>query len=139
MIVWCVATLGFYSRKLSVEDIARVLRTEASRRVERGSPVIVRGEILRLREESVWSLDSPLDDSATVESHLEYLLGFIEGKTSEILSLAADCDIAVYVSFSTRDNQGGFTLPPSMLKRLGELDIRMEVSFMGNEEDVEDD
>ena len=138
MITWCFASLGIYSKKLSEKEIEYILGAEPSRRTEKGDKVIVRGEVMRLREESVWTLDSPLDHSESVESHLEHLLGFAEAKAGKLRSLAAECDFAIYVSFITGDHQGGFTLDEQMLKRLAELNIRLEVSSFGNRDEQEE-
>ena len=138
MIVWCVATLSVRSGKLSAKEIARILESEGSHQVEKGSRVSMRPTITRVYDNSVWSLDSELGDSETVESHIEELLVFAEAKAEALESLSPDCDVEVWISFRTCDDQGGFTLDEQMLKRLAKLNIKMQVSFMGNRDEEEE-
>ncbi len=138
MIVRCYASLSVASKTLSAGEIARVLKAEGDQ-VERGTPIIVRGKVLRLQGRSVWSIDSTLDESEPAESHMKNLLNFAEARAQEFQTLAPNCETRMWLTLVTSGYQGGFTLDQRVLKRLADLNIRIEVSFMGGDEEAAED
>jgi len=83
--------------------------------------------------EGLWSLDSGLPESATLEAHLGALLDKLEAKRSFINRyLQHGWKADLFVGYFSDSGQGGLALSASMLKRLGAFGVALDVDlYMG--------
>ena len=66
-------------------------------------------------------MDSGVPDSEPIAVHLHALLEMLEPKLDRLRELASRCSMDVFCGFSSESGQGGFTLDPDLLIRLGEI------------------
>lgn len=79
-----------------------------------------------------WVKGSGLGEEAPVEKHLEVLSTLLEGRERQLRSLqdaGAKCDL--FIGTFLLDLQGGFSLPPEILRRLADLELKLDFDIYG--------
>ena len=131
---WSSATLRINSKYRSTADISRLLKTEPSRSVEKGSRLSWSNQNSAVSEENCWLLESGLADSEPLEAHVTKLVSFIEQNISTLKGLLADCDIEMLCAFASGTSQGGVVLHAELLKRLTALPVNLIIDLYPPEE-----
>ncbi|MEW6251096.1 MAG: DUF4279 domain-containing protein [Planctomycetota bacterium] len=118
------ASFRLMGGSLDPQAVTRMLGIEPSNAHRRGDPG--RGRRSPPYREGLWSLRAPLDQTAPLEEHLNWLLDRLEGKRSEIEEFVRNgCRTDFYVGYSIDSGQGGPGLAPSLLRRLGDFGVRL--------------
>jgi hypothetical protein len=122
------ASLRIFCSKCAAEEISKRLSMTPTRAYSTGEPVGPRTPGI-FRQTSMWSLESPLTQTAELSAHLEWLLDFIEARISIIRSIQEDCKIDIFCLFASESAQGGTTFTSQLLARLAEarLDLRIDL------------
>jgi hypothetical protein len=116
-ITWVSASLRVVSSSATPDQITELMQvkpTNAFRKGERSSPVNPRSAV---RAWNTWLLDTPLDSSAAVEDHIEWLLDFVDAHREELRSLPLDAKVDLAVGLAVA-GQGSMYLPSPMLTRI---------------------
>lgn len=77
----------------------------------------------------LWSLESPLPETAPLADHLNWLLDRLSPCAAALhayLAAAPDVSANFYIGYSLLDHQGGPTLTPDLLTRLAEFGIEVQ-------------
>lgn len=107
---------------LEISDLIGIVPTETHEQERVGA--ILAGHLT-----AVWVLKSGLPDEATLEEHIETLLGKVT-KHSEVLTrLAQDCSIELHLMFSSDNGQGSLTVAPQTLIRLAKLPLSLSLTL----------
>ncbi len=117
---WWAASLRIMSDVMSVEQI--------SKRVGIAHPL---GQMSRprldetgrdIRRDRVWLLESEMTSDHPLDEQLEALLARIEPHAAAVRALRAEgCGVEFFTGFASSNGQGGVTLTPRLLERIGEL------------------
>jgi hypothetical protein len=79
-----------------------------------------------------------LVESRDSRRHIDWLLDRIAGKTAEILRLQAEgCEMVVWCYWCSARGQGGPTISPGPMRKLGELNLELCFDIYGPYEDEE--
>ena len=82
-----------------------------------------------MRRDSSWQLQSPLDSQCPMEEHLLWLLGVLEPKAEVLGLLKRRFEFEFFCGFSSGNGQGGFALENSVLTRIADLGITIELDL----------
>jgi len=125
-----MATLYIYSNVLSVKEIIDKLGIEPSRSFEKGEPLSKRNpQKSKLRERSIWVLESDLEDEDYLGEHIDDLVSIIESKITNFEELVSDCEIRISCGFFAKDpdDKSAIFLDSSLLKRLTKIPLDIEI------------
>lgn len=131
---WSSATLRITSKSRSVTEISRLLKTEPTRSVEKGSRLSWSNPDSAVSKENCWLLDSGLADSDPLDAHIVKLVSYIEQNVSAIKTLLVDCEIDLWCAFASGTTQGGVVLGAGLLKRLTALPLNLIIDLYPPEE-----
>lgn len=120
---WNSATLRISSNTISAAEITVILGVKPTNSYEKGTPVSSRNPKSLLRQESVWLLESGLDNSEPLDTHIAKLISLVEGKFDLFKELIPVCHIDIFCGFSSENGQGGFVLDAGLLKRLTAIPV----------------
>jgi Domain of unknown function (DUF4279) len=133
------AALLIYPVRTDPETITERLGIEPSHWQRKGGPIA--GSLRRpprIAEIDLWSLSTEGHvESRDSRRHIDWLLDRIEGKAAELRSLQDEggriCVSCFWLSLS---GQGGPTISPGQMRRLGALNIELwfDVYFVGEDE-----
>lgn len=125
---WSRASLRISSKSLTCAEITAALRTEPTVCFERGAPVRSAAGGPK-REESLWIMESGLNDAESLERHLQYLVEFVSSKSSQLSSIRPRCDMEVFCAFASETGQGGVTLPSNLLKAIAAIPMDLSLDL----------
>ncbi|MBI1747960.1 MAG: DUF4279 domain-containing protein [Acidobacteria bacterium] len=108
---------------MSIAELNSALATVPTGSREKGTPVNPRNPNSPIRQESLWILDSGLDNSQPIEQHIIKLVWYIESKSSVLQTLLSSCEIDLFCGYSSGSSQGGFTLEADIISRLSIIPI----------------
>jgi hypothetical protein len=126
---WNSVALRISSKTRSVAEISRMLNMKPTRSSDKGTLTSPRNPHSKIREESMWILDSDLTDSQPLEAHITKLIGYIEQNITVLKDLLVDCEIDMWCAFASNNGQGGFLLDAKLMKRLTVIPIDIIVSL----------
>lgn len=118
------ASLRISSKTLNVADITKILGMQPTRTHEKGEPFSSRNPS-RLRQESLWLLESGLDSSEPLDAHMEKLADFIQEKAVLLKYLIPICYMDIFCGVFSESGQGGFVFNPVILKKLTAIPIEI--------------
>lgn len=118
------ASLRISSKTLNVADITTILGIEPTRTHEKGKPFSSRNPS-RLRQESLWLLESGLNSSEPLDAHMEKLADFIQDKAVLLKYLIPICYMDIFCGVFSESGQGGFVFNPVILKKLTAIPIEI--------------
>lgn len=75
------------------------------------------------REGSLWRLGSGLSSDRSLDEHVTALLRRVAGKHEALAALSADCQMELFLGFSSANGQGGCLLPAGLLREVGQLGL----------------
>jgi Domain of unknown function (DUF4279) len=114
------ATLRLHSDTATAAQVTHRLGLVPSFSAERGEPITPRHPT-RLRDRSLWRLDSRLDDHQPLHHHLADLLDQLAGKHQVLTELAVSYDIDWFCLAATDNTQGSVELPHELIARLAAI------------------
>ena len=117
------ACLRICSKTMNVTEITNTLATVPTKAHDKGTPFSSRAAKSRLRQESLWLLESSLDRLEPLDAHLEKLAVFIEEKAAQLKNLISECNIDIFCGVFSESGQGGFVLDSVLLKKISLLPI----------------
>jgi methyl coenzyme M reductase subunit D len=82
----------------------------------------------------MWCLESGLDESCSVDKHIQALLSQLEGKADAINQLAEVCEMDIFCGYSSTTGQGGFVLDSKTLKDLTKFPLDLTIDLYGTPE-----
>lgn len=123
------ANISIKSKTTSALEITETLKTQATKSYEKGTPISPRNPLSRIREESVWILDSKALEKKELNIHIEQLICFVEERISEFKKLENTCDIEIFCGFFSDGKNGEVSLSTSLLKRLTIIPIDLVINL----------
>jgi hypothetical protein len=114
------ATLRLYSDSATAAQVTHRLGLVPSFSAERGEPITPRHPT-RLRDCSLWRLDSRLDDHQPLHQHLADLLDQLAGKHQVLTELAVSYEIDWFCLAGTDNMQGSVGPPHELIARLAAI------------------
>lgn len=124
---WFRASLRISGETLRPDEIDSQLGIKPTMMHLRGEPRP--GKTKLVWEHSLWILESQPGDDADPVEHLTWLLNRLEPKASVIKSLSGAFQVDLFCGFSSESGQGGFTLDPVTLDRVGRLGIPLTLDL----------
>ena len=77
-----------------------------------------------------WGLNSPLTPTETLDAHLNWLRQRLQPHSEYLRSLVGKAELRVYIGFTFRCEQNGFSISPENLKFFTELNLPIEVTIL---------
>lgn len=136
---WNSASICIASDSMTPQEIGNFLGLKETRSYEKGEPISRRNPGGPKRTENIWSLKSGVDESISLEFHLEKLAKLIEMKKDKFSFLLSKCQIEIFCGFSSDSGQGGFVLKSDLLKKLTKIPIDIVLDLYPPEADDDDD
>jgi len=119
---WSKASIRISGDTLRPEEISMELDLKATRSGLKGERLEGSPRMRPLRN-SVWILNSPLDNQYPLENHLEWLLDALEPKLEVINGIARKYETDFFCGFSSENGQGGCNLSTALLQRLAKTGV----------------
>jgi hypothetical protein len=88
----------------------------------------------KTRPRTFWAWESRSERSATLESHLQEVLSFIDA-VEGFEQLRKDCEVDVICMLSTTNGQGGANLSHDMMARLGARQLSLVFDVYGDSDE----
>lgn len=88
----------------------------------------------RLREQTLWAWESRSPQAATLESHLQEVLAFVDS-LEEFEQVRKDCEIDIFCMLSTTNGQGGASLPHRLMSKMAALEIDLVLDIYGDSDE----
>lgn len=129
------AALRIVSEKFASAEISALLELQPTRARDVGAPVGPRSPG-KLNPRTVWSLDAAVSPDAPLEDHIAAIVGVMERRREEILSLREFCSVDVFCYFSSENGQGGIELDATLMRRLSDLgaDLLLDLYLSDNDD-----
>ena len=119
------ASLIVISETISLADLIAALG-KPSDGYDRGDPVSLRNPDGPKRQRAYWGLESEGGHARPLEDQIGDLVTFAEQHQEAFVALMPSVERRIFCGvFSGNDAQGGFTLEPSLLRRLADLDLEV--------------
>jgi len=122
----CHVGFSVFGTGLNLDHISRSLGLSPSESHLAGDPDRSGRPYLRDR----WGLKSPLTPTETLDAHLNWLRQRLQPHSEYLRSLAGKAELRVYVGFTFRCEENGFSVSPENLKFFTDLNIPMEVTIL---------
>lgn len=113
------ASLRVFSRSLSADELVKALGEPTVSRAA-DDPVRQRGP---KREQSLWRLESRLDENAPLDQHIAALLDAIDAHRDGFDAIRQYCEIDIFCGIFSGGGQGGFTMEPDLTRRVADLGL----------------
>ena len=120
---WSAGSLRITSRTVRAREVSVRLGITPDHEHERGSLSSPRNPLSRRREAAVWILRSGLGNDRWPEEHVTELLRRLVGRHEALASLAADCELELFLGYGSANGQGGCALPAALLHEAGGLGL----------------
>jgi len=125
-----------FSTMESVAEINELLGLEASKWDPLGSTVSAVSAQFTGKARSHWVWQSSVSESLPPQQHVSLLLQILEDRATFLSPILKQSgEIEIYLGYGSYNGQGGLTLPPALLYRLGQLSIGFSMDvhlFCGN-------
>jgi hypothetical protein len=135
------ASLAIFSDDLEPGAVAHLLELPPAEMWRRGEPGNLRGQRLMLSRFAVWFLRScSFVQSRDLRRHVDWLLDHVEPKRELLAALQAQgCQVGVSCYWLSRWGQGGPTLSPGNMVRLGNLALELwfDIDYLEDDESGE--
>ena len=122
---WSTASLRIQSSVISGTDITNTLLVQPTICRNRGDLISTHNPQSKRRTSSVWILDSELDRSLPIESHLEKIVDFVEKNVDRLIPLVSQSTISIFCGFSSTEAQSSFILSTKILKQLNVIPLEI--------------
>jgi len=126
---WHAACVRISSKTLNVAEITSMLGIEPTNSHEKGTRMSIRNPKSRIRQESVWILESGINSEEPFDAHLERLVSFIEEKAEQLQRLMPMCYIDIFCGFFAEEGQGTLHLRATLLKRIMVIPIDIVIDL----------
>lgn len=126
---WTRASFRVSSRTMSAAEIHTRLGSPEAGQYERGTLTSPRNPASVRREESIVIVDSGMPSTDGIMSHLEKIAQFVEGRHSELASIAGVCSFDVFSSVSFHRGRGAIVLTNEMLRSFARVPIEVIVNI----------
>ena len=126
---WTSAVFRILSKTISLEDIFAKINIQPTGYYKKGEHYSNRNPQSGIREANLWILKSNLGDQDTIESHIEYLISFLEENSNSINELQSECDFEIMCAYSSGNGQGGFTLNHEVLRKITEFPVDLSINL----------
>ena len=83
-------------------------------------------------QHDMWSLETPLPESDSLETHLRWLGEELSPHHAYLRSLKTVAEVYVYCGLNSDSDQCGFSLSPEALALFTDVGISMEVTILGS-------
>ena len=123
------ANISIKSKTISALEITETLKTQPTKSYEKGTPISSRNPLSKIREESVWILDSKVLEEKDLNIHIEQLICFVEERIGEFNKLKNTCNIEIFCGFFSDGKNGEVSLSPSLIKRLTIIPIDLVINL----------
>jgi hypothetical protein len=133
------ASLRISSKILTAADITTTIGVEPTRQHQKGTPLSSRNPKSRLREESLWLLESDLSRLEPLEAHIEKLATLVEEKASLLKPLMLTCEMDISCGIFSESGQAGWVIDSLLIKRLAVLPIDVVFDCYVSSPEEEDD
>jgi hypothetical protein len=107
------------------DEITTTLELEPTTSHDKGTPISKRNPNSKLRQHSVWILESGMARTEPLESHIEKLALLLKENESTFIQLSSSCEIDIFCGISSENGQGGFALEASLLKKLTAIPVNL--------------
>ncbi|GIG64724.1 DUF4279 domain-containing protein [Phytomonospora endophytica] len=118
---WSAGSILITSRTVSPDEISERLRLLPDEQFERGSLTSPRNPSSARRDSNLWARKSGLGSDADLAEHVGALVQLVTGCRDELRLLSVDCDLKLFLGFSSDNGQGGCVLPAPLLAEIGAL------------------
>ncbi|MFB8003918.1 DUF4279 domain-containing protein [Nocardia sp. NPDC056000] len=118
-----MGSIRIWSEAVSASEIAARLGITADRQFERGSLMSPRNPASARRKSSVWIRQSGLSNNSDLADHVRALLGLMGGCREELARLSVDCEMDLFLGFSSGNGQGGCVLPADLVADVAALGL----------------
>lgn len=129
------ASFRIIGDKLVTDEISSLMKIQPDYSHQKGAPNNRKsksGRIIvgRPHKTGIWSINSNLPESSSLEEHITGLLERLEPSSDAIKRLSKEgYRVDIYCGyFSKPGTQGGFDISPSVLERMGKMGISLAVS-----------
>jgi hypothetical protein len=122
----CHVGFSIFGTGLNLEGISHALGIPPSRSYVAGDLDLSARPYLRDR----WGLHSPLPKTEPVDNHLNWLRQALQPHYEYLRSLADKAELRVYIGFTFRCEQNGFSVSPENLRFFTELNVSLEVTIL---------
>ena len=126
---WSRAALRISSDKLSIEDICLKINVQPTRWSEKGEPCSKKNPSSMTREVSSWLLESNVSNQESLQSHIKYILSFLNENAENIKELYEECWLDVICAYASENGQGGFTLDQETLMELAPFPLNLSIDL----------
>lgn len=130
---WYKVSLHLHGDDLPVEEIEALLGLQANFITKKGE---LSSNSRYLNTSNLWASKSLTGDNVEFEKQITELLDLLEPKMNELQKLLAlpTVEGELYLGFSAGNGQGGATFSPSLLKRIADcgLTLQIELYAAGN-------
>jgi len=128
------ARLRISSDTLYSNDILSILGCQSDKIIEKGQKLESRGPIARYADETTCFFDSGLPEDSLFEEHLEKISAFVDNYYVELKQLTDNCQITLYISFATYNQQGSLVIAYNMVQKFFDLKIDIFINFFSIED-----
>ena len=125
---WYSVSLHLYGDDLPVEKIETLLGLQADLIAKKGE---LSSNSRYLNTFNLWASKSLTDDNVEFEEQITNLLDLLEPKMSELKNLLTlpTVEGELYLGFSAGNGQGGTTFSPSLLKRIADCGLTLQIEL----------
>ncbi|MFF2820446.1 DUF4279 domain-containing protein [Kitasatospora cineracea] len=120
---WSAGSIRITSRTVRADEISTRLGIVPDELFELGSLVSPRNPRSARRESSVWIRQSGLGNDSELEEHVAALVRLVRDRREELTRLSAECELELFLGFSSENGQGGCFLPAHLLAEVGGLGL----------------
>src|SRR5688572_1828193 len=92
------------------------------------------GSAGKLREQTLWALESRSPRVANIEVHLQELCAFVDS-VEAFEKIREDCEIDFFCMLSTTNGQGGASLSHRLMGRMAALEIGLVLDIYGDSDE----
>lgn len=79
----------------------------------------------RVREQTLWALDSSVPPDEDLESHANSIVAYLDSRAAAIAGLAGKCEMDLFCMLRSDNGQGGATLPCRIMEKLSSYKLGM--------------
>ena len=121
----CHVAFSIFGAALDFRAISETLKLQPSRTHSAGARYV-----LGTYPTDGWGIECPLEKTEPLDAHLNWLSEKLEPHYEFLRSLARKAELRVYIGFTFRCEQNGFTISPENLKFFTELNLPIEVTIL---------
>ena len=126
-------SLRIHSSILSCDIITKALGVEPTKCLDKGAKI--HRNNAKIRERSMWILESQLPEEETLDKHIDKLLIRIDKMGDRFSSLLEQVDCDLFCFFSTENGQGSIGLDKLLLQKLAKYPLDIIIDLYLSEDD----